>query len=210
MISVAHTGENRDQALVRLTAQVVAGVRPEAALLRRLLILNGRLRFGAFAYEPDGDLILFTHSLLGGATLNPNEVMAAVHDVALAADRYDDQIVAQYGGRRMQDVIEESAWARLLKKSRRRATASAPGRRSRQKTPSSGGKKKGSSHGQTKQATASGKPPVATEEANIDSPRKLMHGAVPDVTHAIGGTPIVQLSKSRPMSAAASTSSAST
>ena len=42
---------------------------------------------------------------------------------------------------------------------------------------------------------ASGKPPVATEEANIDSPRKLMHGAVPDVTHAIGGTPIVRLSK---------------
>ncbi|HMY59275.1 MAG TPA: pyridoxal-phosphate dependent enzyme, partial [Pseudomonadota bacterium] len=41
----------------------------------------------------------------------------------------------------------------------------------------------------------SGKPPVATEEANIDSPRKLMHGAVPDVTHAIGGTPIVRLSK---------------
>jgi cystathionine beta-synthase len=41
----------------------------------------------------------------------------------------------------------------------------------------------------------SGKPPVATEEANIESPRKLMHGAVPDVTHAIGGTPIVRLSK---------------
>ncbi len=144
MISVAHTGENRDQALVRLTAQVVAGVRPEPTLLRRLLILNGRLRFGAFAYEPDGDLILFTHSLLGGATLNPNEVMAAVHDVALAADRYDDQIVAQYGGRRMQDVIEESAWARLLKKAGDEPPHPHLDEEAAKKTPSSGGKKKGS------------------------------------------------------------------
>ncbi|MBL8632907.1 MAG: YbjN domain-containing protein [Myxococcales bacterium] len=144
MISVAHTGETREQALVRLTAQVVAGVRPEPALLRKLLILNGRLRFGAFSYEPDGDLILFSHSLLGGATLDPNEVMAAVHDVALAADRYDDQIVAQYGGRRMQDVIEESAWARLLKKAGDEATHPHLDEEAAKKAPASGGKKKGS------------------------------------------------------------------
>ena len=127
-----------------MTAQVVAGVKPEPALLRKLLILNGRLRFGAFAYEPDGDLILFAHSLLGGATLNPNEVMAAVHDVALAADRYDDQIVAQYGGRRMQDVIEESAWARLLKKAGDEPPHPQLDEETTKKAPASGGKKKGS------------------------------------------------------------------
>lgn len=114
MISVIATGPAHESALVRVTAQVVAGVRPEPQLLRQLLILNGKLRFGAFAYEPDGELILFSHALLGGATLNANEVLAAVHDVALVADRYDDHIVARYGGRRMQDVVEESAWARLL------------------------------------------------------------------------------------------------
>jgi hypothetical protein len=114
MISVIATGPAHESALVRVTAQVVAGVRPEPPLLRQLLILNGKLRFGAFAYEPEGELILFSHALLGGATLNANEVLAAVHDVALVADRYDDHIVARYGGRRMQDVVEESAWARLL------------------------------------------------------------------------------------------------
>lgn len=114
MISVIATGAAQESALVRVTAQVVAGVRPEPQLLRQLLILNGKLRFGAFAYEPEGELILFSHALLGGATLNANEVQAAVHDVALVADRYDDHIVARYGGRRMQDVVEESAWARLL------------------------------------------------------------------------------------------------
>ncbi len=114
MISVIATGPAHESALVRVTAQVVAGVRPDPLLLRQLLILNGKLRFGAFAYEPEGELILFSHALLGGSTLNANEVQAAVHDVALVADRYDDHIVARYGGRRMQDVVEESAWARLL------------------------------------------------------------------------------------------------
>lgn len=116
MISVIPTGEQKEHAMVRLTAQVVAGVRPEPGLFRQLLILNNKLRFGAFAYEPEGELILFSHALLGGSTLNPNEVLAAVHDVALVADRYDDHIVARYGGRRMQDVLEEHAWARLLGK----------------------------------------------------------------------------------------------
>lgn len=116
MISVIPTGEQKEHAMVRLTAQVVAGVRPDAMLFRQLLILNNKLRFGAFAYEPEGELILFSHALLGGSTLNPNELLAAVHDVALVADRYDDHIVARYGGRRMQDVLEEHAWARLLGK----------------------------------------------------------------------------------------------
>jgi hypothetical protein len=114
MIAVLRTGPTGDHILVRVTAQVVAGVRAEPALLRQLLILNGKLRFGAFAYEPHGELILFQHTLMGGATLDDNELLAAVHDVALVADRYDDHIVARYGGRRMQDVLEESAWARLL------------------------------------------------------------------------------------------------
>lgn len=116
MISVIPTGEQKEHAMVRLTAQVVAGVRPDPMLFRQLLILNNKLRFGAFAYEPEGELILFSHALLGGSTLNPNELLAAVHDVALVADRYDDHIVARYGGRRMQDVLEEHAWARLLGK----------------------------------------------------------------------------------------------
>jgi hypothetical protein len=114
MISVMASGQSRDRALVRVTAQVVSGVRPEPSLFRQLLILNGTLRFGSFAYVPEGEIVLFSHSLLGGATLDANEILAAVHDVALVADGYDDRIVARYGGRRMQDIVEESALARLL------------------------------------------------------------------------------------------------
>jgi hypothetical protein len=117
MISVVNTGgkkEREDRAIVRVTAQVVAGVRPEASLFRQLLILNSKLRFGAFAYVPDGSLILFAHAILGGEHMDPREIVATVHDVAIVADEYDDRIVARYGGQRMQDVIEQSAMARLF------------------------------------------------------------------------------------------------
>ena len=117
MISVTATGpksKHNERALVRVVAQVVSGVRPEASLFRQLLILNGQLRFGAFAYVPDGNLILFTHSILGGPSMDEREVVATVHDVALVADEYDDRIVARYGGARMQDVVEQSAMSHLF------------------------------------------------------------------------------------------------
>jgi hypothetical protein len=117
MISVIATGpksHHNEKAVVRVVSQVVAGVNPEPSLFRQLLILNGQLRFGAFAYVPDGNLILFTHSILGGAQMDEREVVATVHDVALVADEYDDRIVARYGGSRMQDVIEQSAIAHIF------------------------------------------------------------------------------------------------
>ncbi len=112
MVNVLSTGpgsKHDDRAIVRVVAQVVAGVKPEPSLFRQLLVLNGRVRFGAFAYVPEGNLILFGQSLLGGAEMQSTELSAAVHDVALIADGYDDRIVARYGGSRMQDVIEENA-----------------------------------------------------------------------------------------------------
>ena len=112
-ISVVHAQANPNQALVRLVANVASGVTPEPALYRQLLILNGRLRFGAFAYEPEGRVVVFAHTLLGGANLDTNEFLAAARDVARLADAYDDPIVARYGGKRMLDLVEESAWAML-------------------------------------------------------------------------------------------------
>lgn len=117
MISVLPTGPKtnpEERAVVRATAQVVQGVRPEASLFRQLLILNGKLRFGAFAYSPEGDLVLFCHTIMGGETMDTRELVATVHDVALIADEYDDRIVARYGGARMQDVIEQRAMAHLF------------------------------------------------------------------------------------------------
>lgn len=113
-ISVIPAKRKGRHPLVRIYAQVVAGVRPDPSLFHRLLTLNVHLRFGAFAYEPRGHLILFVHSILGGVHLDPQELTAVVSEIALLADQYDDRIVAEYGGMRMQDIVEEAAMAHFL------------------------------------------------------------------------------------------------
>ncbi len=104
----------RDKALVRCVAQLVKGVEMDGALALQLLELNGHLRFGAFAYDPDGQLVLFQHSILGGPTLDAEELVTTVRDIALVADEYDDRIIRKYGGQTMKDLLEEAAMERIL------------------------------------------------------------------------------------------------
>jgi hypothetical protein len=112
MINVVPWGE--DRAIVRCVAQLVKGVRMEQGLAIQLLHLNSILRFGAFAYVREGDLVLFLHSILGGDTLDPEELLATIKDVALIADDWDDKIIERFGGQRMQDLLEETALANAL------------------------------------------------------------------------------------------------
>ena len=46
--------------------------------------------------------------------MDPKELIATVSDVALVADGYDDRIVARYGGKRMQDLVEDNAMQHLM------------------------------------------------------------------------------------------------
>lgn len=112
MINVVPWGEER--AIVRCVAQLVKGVRMEAGLALQLLRLNSVLRFGAFAYVREGDLVLFLHSILGGETFDAPELLATIRDVALIADDWDDKIIARFGGQRMQDLLEETAISKVL------------------------------------------------------------------------------------------------
>ncbi|HSZ82850.1 MAG TPA: YbjN domain-containing protein [Polyangia bacterium] len=99
---------NADRAVVRCVAQLVKGVTMEVPLALQLLEMNALMRFGAFAYVPAGDVIIFSHTLLGGGTLDPVELTTTIRDVAIIADEYDDRIAARYGGQTMQDLLEES------------------------------------------------------------------------------------------------------
>ena len=114
IISIIEPRREGERPLVRVYAQVVSGVQPEPSLFRQLLVLNGRMRFGAWAYVPEGHLVLFVHTILGGGEMDDKERLATVRDVALVADGYDDRIVARYGGQRMQDVVEEAAFSHFL------------------------------------------------------------------------------------------------
>jgi hypothetical protein len=112
MINIVAWGETR--ALLRCVAQLVKGVNMTDQLARELLHLNSMLRFGAFAFDPSSNTILFMHSILGGTTLDTDELLATLTDVALIADEYDDKIIAKYGGQTMRDLLEEAALDRVL------------------------------------------------------------------------------------------------
>src|SRR5262245_64512982 len=99
---------NTDRAVVRCVAQLVKGVTMEVPLALQLLEMNALLRFGAFAYVPAGDVIIFSHTLLGGATLDAEELNTTIRDVAIIADEHDDRIAARYTGQTMQELLEES------------------------------------------------------------------------------------------------------
>ncbi|HVK73035.1 MAG TPA: YbjN domain-containing protein [Kofleriaceae bacterium] len=114
MITVVPWG--KDKACVRCTAQLVKGADFDGKLALQLLELNAYLRFGAFAYDKEQETILFVHSILGGTTLDPDELMATLRDVALIADEYDDKLRQKYGGQRMVDLLEEAALEGLMEK----------------------------------------------------------------------------------------------
>ena len=112
MITVVPWG--RDKAMVRCTAQLVKGIEVRGDLALQLLELNAMLRFGAFAYDPDEETVLFVHTILGGTTLDRDELMATLRDVAVIADDYDDKLVEKYGGQRMLDLLEDAALERIM------------------------------------------------------------------------------------------------
>src|ERR1700733_2924714 len=103
-----------DRALVRLVAQLARGVEMTPDLAIKLLRINARLRFGAFGYVPQGACVIFAHTLLGGETLDAEEITTAVRDLSMLADEYDDFIVEEAGGQRMQDLIDAGAAAALF------------------------------------------------------------------------------------------------
>ncbi len=105
---------DNDRAQVRCVAQLVRGVRMDGDLAVQLLHLNSQLRFGAFSFDPVDSLVLFSHSILGGPTLDKDELMITLTDVALVADEYDDKIIQKYGGQTMRDILEDAAIERLL------------------------------------------------------------------------------------------------
>jgi hypothetical protein len=100
-------------AVVRLTAQLVKGVTMEVPLALDLLSRNAILRFGAFAYVPEGRIILFVHTMVDRELTDEEEFRDTLRDFALVADDYDDRIAARFGGQTMQDILEESVLAHI-------------------------------------------------------------------------------------------------
>ncbi len=117
MVTVQPYGDT--DALVRLAAQVVTGIEMSGEIATRLLRLNTRLRFGTFGYQDEGSVVTLSHAILGGETLTGKALLAALEDLALLADDYDDKLVAAGGGARMEDLLNEEEIAQLQRDSQR-------------------------------------------------------------------------------------------
>jgi hypothetical protein len=87
--------------IIYARADVVSGAKLTQDLAQFLLEQNNNMYFGAFGVDSVGD-IFFQHTILG-PTAQKEEVRATATAVVLMADKFDDQIVARWGGRRMLD-----------------------------------------------------------------------------------------------------------
>lgn len=100
----------QSHAVVRLISQLVKGVSMEVPLALELLELNSMLRFGAFAFVPAGEVVLFCHTLLERELSDGEEFLDTIRDFAIIADEYDDRIAARFGGQTMAELLEESVF----------------------------------------------------------------------------------------------------
>lgn len=89
------------ESLITTRSYVVTDVILTPELSYYLLRKNNGIYFGRFAYDSEDDIV-FEHSLVG-STCDCIELKHSVMTVIRIADKYDDEIVARWGGKRALD-----------------------------------------------------------------------------------------------------------
>jgi hypothetical protein len=87
------------QTLIRILSPVNREAQISDELTKFLGAENMKVIFGKFSLDPDRRIVFFEHTLLGDF-LNRKELEVAVKAIAVTADKYDDQIQAQFGGKK--------------------------------------------------------------------------------------------------------------
>ncbi len=102
--AIAHVIVNPwyDDAVITTRAYVVSGATLSSDLLHFLLRKNVSMRFGAFGIDDDGE-ILFEHNIVG-STCDREELNASIVEVMRMANKYDDEIIEKWGGKRAIDL----------------------------------------------------------------------------------------------------------
>ncbi|CAN1208949.1 T3SS (YopN, CesT) and YbjN peptide-binding chaperone 1 [Tumidithrix helvetica PCC 7403] len=95
------------EAIISIWSYVVTDVEIDPDLLRYLLKLNDRAHFCGFSMDDDGDIRI--HATLLGTSCDRTNLSLAVKEVLDSGDRYDDEIVARWGGRRVIDHLGKLA-----------------------------------------------------------------------------------------------------
>jgi len=99
----------QDGVAITVTSPVLQDIDPEgpgaALALNRLNELNRSHRFVKFVFD-DGTLLAVCDLL--GDSLQARELLNAVYVVAAAADSLDDPLLDDIGGKRYEDILEET------------------------------------------------------------------------------------------------------
>lgn len=98
-VGVAPWADN--EAIVWVASLVVTGARVTSELMRFLLETNSKLHLGAFSIDKNGDIFYRCH--IPGLTCDKTKLRHAIRAVLAVSDKYDDEIIAKWGGRRAVD-----------------------------------------------------------------------------------------------------------
>lgn len=102
MIAVNPTGEGKPARLRIISPMIAMGQDPSTELLRRLLELNGTELPGvAFGVIGDKVVLVAERSVTG---LERSEVGEMLGSIGYFADKYDDELVEEFGGTRVWDL----------------------------------------------------------------------------------------------------------
>lgn len=98
--------EETGRVFVRVEAPLLWGVKPTPELFKHIALHSDDFVFGHLwcLEQPDGILILFTHTLLG-EYLDDEELMGAVITVVTAGNDLDDDLQGMFGGKRYADHV---------------------------------------------------------------------------------------------------------
>jgi len=91
------------QTLIRIVAPVNRDTQVSAELTHFLAVENMKVIFGKLSLDPDNHAVYFEHTLLGDF-LNRKELEVAVKAIAITSDKYDDEIQAQFGGKKLGEL----------------------------------------------------------------------------------------------------------
>jgi len=97
--------DNLKTEMVSIFSIVVRNVRVDNVLMSKLLNLNARMSFGAFAIEDD--MVIYKYNLLGGEHIDEDEFFNALLMVAIISDEYDNKIISTHGGITAVDFVIE-------------------------------------------------------------------------------------------------------
>ena len=105
-IAVEKYGDNEEETVVEITGVLSFETPATPKLYKWINDKNGLIKFGTI-YHLDGakggTLVLLQYSILGDF-LDPEELLNAVRVVVLIANKLDDEVIEEFGGKRVIDL----------------------------------------------------------------------------------------------------------